>query len=350
MNSRDMTVYRKLIIFSFSGTGNSRNVALWLARFAEEQHIEVEHLDISQLRRRSIPSPPDGALIVFISPVHGFNYPPIMVKFIARFPRGNNDVVLMNTRAGMLIKRWITPGLSGIAFYLAALILWVKGYAVKSMLPVDLPSNWIFIHPGLNERVVKYLHDKNKEKIAVFAQKIFLGKSDFKCLREIVQDFLVAPIAILYYCIGRFFLSKTYYASSECDNCGICIKNCPVKAIIEVDKRPFWTYRCESCMRCMGNCPKKAIETAQGFAFGIWALYTFALLTAFYKYAPLFLLPLENRAAIFLIKTVIFLSATMLGYRLMHYLLRFKWFEKIVIYTSFTKYRFWGRRYRALRP
>ena len=345
-----MTAYRKLLIYSFSGTGNSRNAALWLARSAEEQHIKVEHIDISQLKLRSMQSPPDGALIVFISPVHGFNYPPIMVKFIARFPPGKNEVVLMNTRAGMLIKRWITPGLSGITFYLSALILLAKGYSIKSMFPVDLPSNWIFIHPGLNERVVNYLHDRNKERIAVFARKIFAGKRDFKCLREIIQDLLVTPIAILYYCIGRFFLSKTYYASSACDNCGLCMRNCPVKAIIEEDKRPFWTYRCESCMRCIGNCPKKAIETAQGFAFGIWAFYAFVLLTLFYKCAALFPVPIKNGTAQFVIKAALFLSATMLGYRLMHYLLRFKWFEKIVVFSSLTKYKFWGRRYKALRP
>jgi ferredoxin len=345
-----MTAYSKLAIYSFSGTGNSRNVALWLARSAEEQHIEIEHVDISQLKNGSIQSPSDGTLIVFISPVHGFNYPPIMVRFIARFPRGNSDVVLMNTRAGMLIRRWITPGLSGITFYLAALILWAKGYAIKSMFPVDLPSNWIFLHPGLNERVVSYLHDRNKERVAKFAGKIFAGKPDFKCLREILQDLLVAPIAIPYYCIGRFFLSKTYYASSGCDNCGVCLKNCPAKAIIEVDKRPFWTYRCESCMRCMGNCPKKAIETAQGFVFGIWALYAFVFLSLFYKGAALLRVPTENRAVMFVFKTALFLAAVMLGYRWMHQLLHFKWFEKIVVHTSLTKYRFWGRRYKALRP
>ena len=147
-----------------------------------------------------------------------------MLNFIAHFPRGKNKIVLMNTRAGMLIKKWITPGLTGIAFYFSALLLKIKGYRIQGMFPVDLPSNWIFLHPGLNEKTVKYLHEKNKERVTRFAQRIFSGKSDFRSVREIIPDVLVAPISILYYCVGRLFLSKTYYASSKCDNCGMCIR------------------------------------------------------------------------------------------------------------------------------
>ena len=127
-----------------------------------------------------------------------------------------------------------------------------------------MPSNWISIHPGLNDRTVKYLHKKNKERVGVFAQKIIQGKSYFKALLE-VYDLLLAPIALGYFVAGRFFLAKTFYASRDCNNCDLCIKSCPVRAIIKVDNRPFWTFNCESCMKCMSSCPEKAIETGHGF-------------------------------------------------------------------------------------
>jgi ferredoxin len=343
-----MPAFKHLIIYYFSGTGNSKNVALWLEEYARKENIEVSLVNIGSSERRSVCSPPDDALIVFISPIHGFNYPPIMLNYIVNFPRGKNKIILMNTRAGMLIKKFVTPGLTGMAFYFSAIVLKLKGYSIQGMYPVDLPSNWISVHPGLNERTIKYLHERNKERVLEFAQKILSGKKDFKkSIKEIIQDILIAPISILYYCIGRFFLSKTYYASSDCDNCGVCKKNCPVGAIIEVDKRPFWTYKCESCMRCMGNCPKKGIETAHGFAFGIWALYSFVVIILFYKYFSILFFPLRNEILRFFVETGIFLASTFIGYRLMHYLLRFKFFERIVIYTSLTKYKFWGRRYKA---
>lgn len=72
-----------------------------------------------------------------VSPVHGFNYPPIMLHYLLRFPKGNNEVMLMNTRAGMRIGNWVTPGISGISLYLSALILRWKGYKIRSLYPVD---------------------------------------------------------------------------------------------------------------------------------------------------------------------------------------------------------------------
>ncbi|MFH0735899.1 MAG: EFR1 family ferrodoxin [bacterium] len=344
-----MEKYNKIIIYYFSGTGNSQNVALWISNIAAEFKIPCEILNISQTERRNLNSPILKSLIIFISPVHGFNYPPIMTNFIFHFPKGSNNIVLMNTRAGMLIGNFITPGLSGITFYLAAIVLKIKGYKLKGMFPVDLPSNWISVHPGLNERTVKYLHKKNKEKVEIFAKTILSGKTVFSCLKEIIQDLLVSPISVLYYFIGRFFLSKTYYASGDCNNCGLCIKNCPVKAIKIVDKRPYWTFNCESCMKCMSNCPHKAIETSHGFTILAVLIFTPLILTPFYKYFTFYFFELNNEFGKFLFETVLFLGFFGIIYKIMHYLLRFKFFERIVVYTSLTKYKFWGRRYKAIK-
>ena len=344
-----MQEYKKLVIYYFSGTGNSENVALWLSKIALEKGIETKLINIAKIDRLNIGKPEKGALVIFISPIHGFNYPPVMFHFIGRFPKGNNNVVLMNTRAGMLIGKFITPGLTGIAFYLAMILLKIKGYSIKGMFPVDLPSNWISIHPGLNERTVKFLHKKNKERISLFAEKIFSGRSVFKALREIIQDLLVSPIAFLYYFIGRFALAKSYYASKDCNNCDLCINNCPVKAIIRVNNRPFWTFNCESCMRCMSFCNKKAIETAHGFFIGIMILNSSVILLLFYKYFNIYFFEIKNEVLKFIIEPIIMLSALAVTYRITHYLMRFRFFERMMVFTSLTKLKFWGRRYRAIK-
>jgi len=344
-----MEAYKKTIIYYFSGTGNSRNVALWLSNVAKEKNIDCQIINIAKIDRINIEQPDPDALIVFVSPIHGFNYPPIMQHFIMHFPKGKNKVLLLNTRAGMLIGKWITPGLTGIAFYFAALILKIKGFSIKAMYPVDLPSNWISVHPGLNARTVKYLHDKIKLRVTAFANKVFSGESDFRSLREIIQDVAISPISLGYYFVGRFFLAKTYYASKDCNNCDLCVKECPVKAIIKVDNRPFWTFNCESCMKCMSNCPKKAIETGHGYIAEFMVFFSLVFMVLFYKYFEVFFFKLENGILQFVIETVLQLSLLALWYRLNHYLLRYKFFERIVVYTSLTKYKFWGRRYKALK-
>ena len=344
-----MVTYQKLVVYYFSGTGNSENVAFWLSDIAKEKGMETTLLNIARIDRLSIKAPDPEALVVFVSPIHGFNYPPVMMHFIMRFPKGKNKVLLMNTRAGMLIGKWITPGLTGVAFYLSALILKLKGYSIKSMFPVDLPSNWISVHPGLNERTVKYLHERNQEKVYRFARKVFSGDSDFRGVYEIIQDTLVAPISLGYYFMGRFLFAKTYFASADCNNCDLCIKGCPVKAIKKVDNRPFWTFNCESCMRCMSNCPKRAIETGHGYILVFSLLFSLLLSGLFYKYFAELFFDIEHTFTGFIVNSALFLAILAVWYRIIRFSMRFRFIERIIVYTSLTKYKFWGRRYKALK-
>jgi ferredoxin len=343
------TCYTKLVIYYFSGTGNSENVARWLADTASEKGIEVSLTNIAKTDRLAIPKPKPNTLVAFCSPIHGFNYPPVMLNFILRFPKAKNHVLLLNTRAGMLIGKWITPGLTGIAFYFVALILKLKGYSIRAMFPVDLPSNWISVHPGLNDRTVKFLHERNREKVDRFAQNVLAGGTDFRAVRELVQDLLISPISLGYYFIGRFFFAKTYYASAACDNCGLCVRSCPVKAIKTVDKRPFWTFNCESCMHCMSYCPKRAIETAHGSVLIITLLSSLVVSGLFYSYFKEWFFDIEHTLLGFILESALFLGILAVWYRLLHYAMRYKFIERLVVYTSLTKYKFWGRRYRALK-
>lgn len=343
-------VYKRITIFYFSGTGNSRNVAEWMGEVARELGIETRVIDIVSCERLNPIKPEEDSLIVFCSPIHGFNYPPIMLNFIRRFPKGKNDVLLMNTRGGMKIGKWVTPGITGAAFYLSGLILKIKGYRICGMYPVDLPSNWQSLHPALNHKTVKYLHEKNRERVTTFARKLYSGEKYFKSLRSLPFDLLVSPISLAYYFIGRFFLAKTFYASGECDNCGVCIKNCPVKAIIRVNEKPFWTFNCESCMRCMGNCPKRAIETGHGYlALVMFLFYSFLYPPIIYYVFSQFGFGIADPLIKELIQAGIFLTFFAIIYRIIHYLKQSWIFERLIVYTSLTKYKFWGKRYRALR-
>lgn len=277
---------------------------------------------------------------MIISPIHGFNFPKITLDFIQHFPKGNNRVVLMNTRAGMKIGNWVTPGLTGIAFMLSSLLLKVKGYTIVGQIPFDMPSNWISLHPALNENTVQFLHQRNYERVEQHAHRIFAGESDFLAYRDIVQDILIAPISLGYYLVGRFAFAKSFYVNMDCDNCGICIKQCPVNAIKMVDGRPFWTFKCESCMKCMNHCPLNAIDTGHGL-FTITSLCYTALMTILLHYLLKFDIQSE------FMRQVVY-AATFLGllwafYRIQHRLLKFRWFEKWMVYTSLTHYTFWGR-------
>lgn len=331
----------KVVIYYFSGTGNSKNVALWLSESAVEKGIDCQVINIANMGWHPEDAPQD-ALIFIVSPVHGFNYPPIVLNFIARLQRGSSRIVLMCTRADLLIGKFNVPGVSGMTFYLSSLILSLKGYKISGIFPVDLPSNWISLHPGLNKHSVDILYEKNCRKVKSISERILAGENVWRGLREIIQDLIVMPIAPLYYLFGRFFLAKTLYASRDCNDCDICLKACPAKAIIKIDNRMYWTFRCESCMKCIANCPKQAIETAHGFVIGyifLASAITGSLLLLFEKNV----LSIESGFIKWIIESAILIFLLGVAYRGIHYLMRFRWIERMMVYTSLTKFKFWGK-------
>jgi Pyruvate/2-oxoacid:ferredoxin oxidoreductase delta subunit len=342
-----------VLIYFFSGTGNARNVAHWFAGVASEMNIPHNIFDIAKIDRKKIEPPPPGSMVGFVSPTHGFNYPPAMMYFIFRFPRSKgNRVFLMNTRAGMKLSKLFLPGLSGLALWFSALVLLLKGYRITGLRSIDLPSNWISFHPGLKSKVVESIYEHCKGITIKFATKILSGKKVYTAFRDIIQDLLISPISIGYFFVGRFILAKSFYATDACDKCDLCINNCPVKAIITVDNRPFWSYRCESCMRCMNDCPKRAIETAHGYIIGIMCLLNMGIMVWFWKWVAGFItIPAGNGWAqtfVTLTGWILTFAVMVVSYRIFHYLLRIPVVRELFYFTSGTKFKFW-RRYKPSR-
>ncbi len=340
--------FRKTIIYYFSGTGNAKNTALWIGEEAENQGIDTEIIDIAKTKSIQIEQLEENTLIGFISPTHGFHFPEIMRKFIKNFPKVKNCYAfVVNTRAGLRIGKIITPGLSGILHYWASIKLYLKGFEIVGLQAVDLPSNWISIHPSLRKKGVEIIYQYTEPKVRSFAVKVVSGKRSYRALYDIVQDIIISPVTILYIFFGKYFFAKSFIASSNCNMCGLCEKACPVQAIKQVDGRMFWTIKCESCMKCMNNCPQKAIETAHGFIIVVWVITSLSV-----GYVVSYLLNnqffeslqwLQNKNIRALIVSLAFFPLLFIGYRLMHWLMRFKLFERFFVLTALTKYKFWGR-------
>ena len=349
------TIYKKLIIYYFSGTGNARNVSHWISDVARKHNISTEIIDISKLKSRKEIKKDENSLIGFCSPTHGFNFPPIMFHFLLKFPLSKkNKVFIINTRAGLKAGKLFVQGISGMAQYFSALILLLKGYKIIGMYPVDLPSNWISFHPGVKPIVVDSIYNKRKRETERFTLNLINNKKCFKGLRAVLIDVLITPIAFLYYIVGRFILAKSFYASKDCTNCNICIQKCPIQAIKLLDNRPFWTHKCESCMQCMNICPEKAIETAHGYVFAIYFFISSFLIVKIYKLLninpfldnilPIWLSDIFE----FFIDAGLLLVLYFAFYRIFHFLIRFRFFERIIVYTSLTKWKFW-RRFKIVR-
>ena len=342
--------YDQLIIYYFSGTGNARNAAIWIEKVAKEKGLKTHLINIDRFKTIDVPELSEKTLIGFCSPTHGFNMPPIVLKFLAKFPKVKNaDAFILNTRGGLKLYRFFIPGLSGVAQLLPALMLWYKGFGIVGMQPLDLPSNWLLLHPGLRKKVINSIYERCHGIVNNFATNMLDGKRKYKALLSLPVDLALIPISIGYYLFGRFFFAKTLVATNACTNCNVCISQCPVEAIKIVDERPFWTYKCESCMRCVNSCPHRAIETAHGFS-GLIIVVVYVLLIPFIisilKYYDI--LNIEKQSKLFgqfwsLIETSIFILFIFLSYKVLHFLMKYKIAKRIITDCSLSKYKFWRR-------
>lgn len=336
-------------IYYFTGTGNALKVVVWIKDALQKNGWTVDVLNIAE-RSQTQMSETETGLIGICAPTHGFNFPPIVLKFLLKFPRARRQsVFIINTRAGMKMGKRYLPGLSGVAQLFAALVLSLKGYRIVGMRPIDMPSNWISFHPGIKENVAKMIMVRCKSISLKFGERIALGKKDFRALYDLIQDLLIAPISFGYYLVGRFILAKSFYANSHCTLCNKCIKECPVKAIKKVDDRPYWTHRCESCMHCMNTCPVDSIQTAHGMVIGTLYIASAVVLRFGWKLAIKFVNSEFVHSVYdigllkFCIESVVSIFFLILAYRIMHFMMKFKFFEQFISYTSFTTYRFWRR-------
>ncbi|KJR44696.1 Ferredoxin [Desulfosporosinus sp. I2] len=248
----------------------------------------------------------------------------------------------MATRAGTRIATIPFPGLEGTAGYLIALILILKGYIVRGVMGLDMPSNWMSLHWGLNSTNSKFIIDRAKVKADSFLTNILEEKKVFRGILSLLFGLMLSPISLAYLVIGRFFLSKLFFASGSCTGCGLCAKSCPVKAIKMVGNkksRPYWTFACESCMRCMGYCPNKAVEVSYSFAIVLYFVGT--LPVSFYVLNGLSnIITIEHY--VFLVKALLdyiyILVSFFVAYLILSWLIKIPLINKLCTYTTFTHF------------
>lgn len=335
--------YRSMAIYFMSGTGNSFRVAVWMREIANKKDIRSKLYQGSKYYKKNDFAGESNDLLGMVFPTHGFTAPWQVIRDAMRLPPGRGKhAFVVATRAGTRIASIPFPGLEGTAGYLIALILILKGYIVRGVMGLDMPSNWMSLHWGLNATNSKFIIDRAKLKADSFMKSILAGKKVFRGLQFLLVGLILSPISLAYLVIGRFFLSKLFFASSNCTGCGLCAQSCPVKAIRMVGSnksRPYWTFACESCMRCMGYCPNKAVEVSHSFAIVLYFIAT--LPVSYYLLEGIRnFIPIEHGA--FLIKVLLDYIYTLVSifaaYLILYWLIKIPLLNKLCTYTTFAHF------------
>lgn len=284
-------MYRRAVFAYLSGTGNSYRVAEWMAGETSAAGSETRVVPVERFRAdRDLP---EGGRSLFglLFPTHGFTAPWLVIWFALRLPRMRGwDAFVVPTRAGTRFGPVCLPGMEGTAGWLLALILALKGCRIRGVMGLDMPSNWMALHPGLGMKSVNIITGRARVKADGFIGHILAGETRYAGFVPVILGLVLFPVSAGYLLVGRFFLSKLFFADNRCTGCGLCAANCPARAIRMWPRsrpRPYWTFSCESCMRCVAFCPERAVQA--GHSWGVLLYFIAmngALMTAFNRIAP----------------------------------------------------------------
>lgn len=263
--------FERATFYVMSGTGNTWRAASWVSAALTESGVTCALVPIDRAEPDSLQRGPTQ-LVCLAMPTHGFTAPWAAIKLALKMPSGEGtQAACLATRASMALGSWITPGIAGTAAFLIAAILALKGYRPRGLTAIDMPSNWVQVHPHLSERTIAVVKERAEVRARAFAATLIAGGGfgSWTNAWDLAWGLPLLPISLLYIVYGRVGFAKVFFANDACNGCGLCVKNCPVGGVLLIgeDKsaRPHWTWHCEACNRCMAYCPHEAIDVSHSW-------------------------------------------------------------------------------------
>ena len=235
------------ILFLFSGTGNSLNVAMRIQKSIENCEI----LSIPKVLEEEKYTY-DAVKIGFIFPVHFQNVPNIVRKLLKNIKIIGNPYLFAIVTSG---------GEIGKTFQNINKLLDNQNRTLHSEFSLVFPSNSIIMEdrsstPEEIDRLIKNSEVRINEIIEIISnnkiEKCKYTKSSFKNRFGSLM--------------GRFFLYRIFNDSrfkvdnEKCVRCGTCVSVCPMNNIEIIEDKVTYNHNCECCLACIHWCPKNAIE------------------------------------------------------------------------------------------
>lgn len=232
------------IIFYFSGTGNSLQVATDIAE-------KLEECEVVNLAKFSTEMVVNAKRIGIVFPVYFWGIPNIIGKFLSEIKLAGNPYIFAVATCG---------NVAGASLVQIDDLLKVKNQKLYSGFIIKMPENYIIYYDAdSKEKQQKRFHDE-KEKVSYISQ-IMISKKEIPFEKsKYVIDTLFGKT--LNNAVVRKFPSKDIHftVNDKCTGCGKCEKVCSVNNLKITNNKPTWNHHCEFCLGCIQNCPVNAID------------------------------------------------------------------------------------------
>jgi len=231
-------------IVYFSPTGNVLHLAEKLADKLGSDKTNIQSLEFVEQNQLK-----NNKHLVLLYPVHGFNAPRTVKRFVKNMPSGLYDFVSL---IGVgCTTNWLNDAVSSDL----RRPLIKKNYTIVVDEMLAMPLTFIMAFP---DKVAFKLIAESEEKINNISLSIIHTKKSINKVK--CKSHLINFIGKAEQSAARLF-GLELHADRKCISCGICWNNCPEKNISKNSKgKPRFGFNCLMCMRCIYNCPEKSIS------------------------------------------------------------------------------------------
>jgi ferredoxin/flavodoxin len=241
-------------IFVFSGTGNTRLAADLLRSALGAGGARVDLLAIEDFTRNGKSLDLIRYDMIGIGhPVHAFNAPRIVYRFLELLPAGAGLPTFTFKSAG-------DPLCGGGSSAMLRGRLAKRGYPVFHESLYVMPAN-VFLN--FSAAIVKDLVTIAGRAAGRDAREILAGTPRLQkngILNRVVSRLFSAAESR-----GVRLVGHGIRVGTGCNGCSLCMRTCPIGNIMMERGRPRFAWRCEMCMRCINGCPQDALIPRPGF-------------------------------------------------------------------------------------
>lgn len=231
------------LIYWFSGTGNSRAVASYVA-------AELGDAELVPMVKAAGGEAATAATVGFAFPVYYFGLPLFVLDFLNR----------VEIPEGAFVYTVATMGRSpGVAHREAAATLRRRGIELSSGWSVKMPGNYTPLYGAPSPRFQEHCFAAARTKAKQIADAVRARR-----FGRIEDSFLpMRMVSPMFRCVGKKRIpeaDRAFKVSEHCTSCGVCEQVCPVQNLKLEEGQPTWQGQCQECMACLQWCPVEAIE------------------------------------------------------------------------------------------
>lgn len=244
------------MIYCFSGTGNTRRIALELSR---SLHTDLHEFSAQELRNPGeVKQESKDEIIIWAFPTYSWGVPPVVRRII------KEGMLDFKADAFHLAVTTCGDDVGNLATMFRKDIE-ARGLTAGAVFSVQMPNTYVMMKgfdvdsPSLAEKKIA----ASADRVKFIAENINAGRVGKESSDVVKGAFPLIKTSVIYPWFVRHSMNPKYFHvdDGKCVSCGRCAKACPMDNIsYDESGRPVWGKECAFCTACYHVCPAHAVQ------------------------------------------------------------------------------------------